>query len=280
MKTINAQKIAETVRKLCLKANLELRKDALSGLKQAYAKETNKKARYALKAILDNARIAAGERLAICQDTGLPIVFVELGQDVRVQGDLKAAINRGIKEGYQAGSFRDSIIPDPLLRGRPASAPALINFDLVKGSRLRITVMPKGFGCENKSQLKMFNPTAGWGQVEKFILDSVKAAGPDACPPYVIGVGIGGTADHAGLLAKKALLRKITVRSPQSAGRVAKLEKDLLKKINSLNIGPMGLGGKATALAVNIEACPTHIAGLPVAVNISCHALRSATAVL
>ena len=280
MKTISGQKIVESVRDLCLKANLELRKDVIISLKQACARETNKKAKSALKAILENASIAASERLAICQDTGLPIVWIELGQDARIKGDLRTAVNKGIKQGYANGFFRDSIVPDPLLRGKPASTLALINFDLVKGSGIKITVLPKGFGCENKSQLKMFNPTAGWEQIERFILDSVKAAGADACPPYVVGVGIGGTADHACLLAKKALLRKVTRSTSQVTGGLFKLEKEVLKQVNQLRIGPMGLGGKATALAVNIETSPTHIAGLPVAVNISCHALRSATAVL
>ena len=278
MKTINAQTITKTVRDLCLKANLELRKDVLSSLKQAYARETNKRAGNILRAILENARIAKKEKLAICQDTGLPCVFVELGQDVKIKGDLKAAINRGIAEGYKKGSFRNSIIPDPLRRGKSASVPGLIYVDLVKGNKLKLTVMPKGFGCENKSQLKMFNPTAGWDEIKKFILDSVKIAGPDACPPYVIGLGIGGTAEYACLMAKKALLRTAIPACRPALN--AKLESDLLKKINKLNIGPMGLGGKTTALAVNIETYPTHIAGLPVAVNISCHATRSATVVL
>jgi fumarate hydratase subunit alpha len=280
VKTLNSKEISETVKELCLKANLELRKDVVASLKQAYAGETNKRARNILRAILKNARLAKKEKLAICQDTGLPCVFVELGQEVKIIGDLKAAINRGIEEGYKSGYFRNSIIRNPLLRGKSSSSPGLIHVDLVKGNKLKLTVLPKGFGCENKSRIKMFNPTASWEEIKKFILESVKIAGPDACPPYVIGLGLGGTADYAMLLAKKALLRKVTSHKLPAARVISRLEKDLLKEINKLNIGPMGLGGKTTALAVNIETYPTHIAGLPVAVNISCHATRSATAVL
>jgi fumarate hydratase subunit alpha len=273
MKTIDSKKISSTVKNLCLKANIELRSDVLSLLKDSCGKESDPKARGILKAILDNARIARKEKLAICQDTGLPCVFVELGQDLKIKGDLNNAINKGVDEGYKSGSFRNSVIKDPLGRGKSGNAPAIIHIDLVKGRKFKITVLPKGFGCENKSQLKMFNPTASWPQISEFIVNAVKTAGPDACPPYVVGVGIGGSADYACLLAKKALLRNINSKN-------SKLEDSLLKEINKLNIGPMGLGGKATALAVKIEEYPTHIAGLPVAVNISCHATRSATAVI
>jgi fumarate hydratase subunit alpha len=280
MKTINAQEITKTVRDLCLKANFCLRKDIVRGLKQALAIETNKRAKHILEAILENARIAEKEKLAICQDTGLVCVFVELGQDVRIKGDFKAAINQGIKEAYQKGALRNSIVPDPLLRGKPKSVPGLVHIDLVKGDKLKLTVTPKGFGCENKSQLKMFNPTVGWDKVKGFILDAVKTAGPDACPPYVVGVGIGGTADQACLLAKKALLPDIPGARLKTGDRSSKLEKQLLEGINKSGLGPMGLGGKTTALAVNIETFPTHIAGMPVAVNISCHATRKAAATL
>jgi fumarate hydratase subunit alpha len=272
MKTIAAAKISATVAGLCLRANLFLRKDVLAALKSCRAKEKNKRARVILDAIIGNARIAARERLAICQDTGMPVVFLEAGQGVKISGDLKSAVNKGIESGYRKGYFRNSIIKNPLVRARPAYQPAVIHADIVIGNKLKITVLPKGFGCENKSLLRMFKPTAETGEIKEFILGAVKNAGPDACPPYVVGVGIGGTADLASLLAKKALLRKIN--------RCSGLEAELLKEINRLNIGPMGLGGKCTCLAVNIETYPTHIAGLPVAINISCHALRSASAVL
>ena len=270
MKTISSNKIRNIVSDLCIQANLVLRKDVSSALKAVYAKEKNKIAKDILAAIIKNALIAKKEKLAICQDTGMPCVFVEIGQDVRIAGDLKSAINKGVELGYKKGDLRNSIVSDPLLRGSSKYTPAVIHIDMVKGNKLRLTVLPKGFGCENKTQLKMFKPTVDINEVKKFIIDALKNAGPDACPPYIVGVGIGGTADYACFLAKKALLRKI----PRY---VSKLEQDLLKKINKLNIGPMGLGGRTTCLGVNIETYPTHIAGLPVAVNISCHALRSAT---
>lgn len=281
MKTINAQTITETVRDLCLEANLRLRKDVLLSLKQAYAAETNKKARNILKAILENARIAKKEELAVCQDTGLPCVFIELGQDVRIKGDFNLAITKGIESGYELGHFRDSIMSNPLKRGKPSSSSGIIHTDIVKGDKIKITVLPKGFGSENKTRLKMFNPTAKIEVIKEFILESVELAGPDACPPYVVGVGIGGSAEYSCLLAKKALLHKVTKsQGHKVTSYIGKLEYELLEEINRLNIGPMGLGGKTTALGVNVEIYPTHISGLPVCVNISCHALRSAAKAL
>ncbi|MDD5565953.1 MAG: fumarate hydratase [Candidatus Omnitrophica bacterium] len=277
MKTIHAYTITRVVSDLCIKANQVLRNDVLQALTLAVRRESNKKAKRLLKAIVENAAIAKKERLAICQDTGLPTVFIELGQGVRIKGDLTAALVKGVAQGYRRGFLRNSIVRDPLARTKPAYLPPVIHIDIVKGEKLTLTVLPKGFGCENKTQLKMFLPTARIGEIKKFIVDAVKAAGPDACPPYVVGVGIGGTADYACLLAKKALLAGNTQYAIRNT---KKLEKELLCAINNLRIGPMGLGGKTTALAVNILTYPTHIAGLPVAVNISCHALRSATAVL
>ena len=273
MRIIKATYITKVVVDLCLKANYSLRSDVLSQIKSAYKKENNKKAKSALGAIIKNAGVASREKLAICQDTGLPLVFVEIGQDIKISGDFKKAVIKGIALGYRAGNFRESIVFDPLLRGKPAYEGAILHIDIVRGSKIKITVMPKGFGCENKSQLKMFLPTAGIDEIKRFVVEAVKAAGPDACPPYVVGVGIGGTADYASLLAKKALLRSLYIPT-------LKLERELLKEINALHIGPMGLGGRATCLAVKVETCPTHIAGLPVAVNISCHALRSANVIL
>ena len=274
MKIISAKKITKVVADLCIQANLILRKDTLSLLKAAYKKETNRRAKDILGAIIKNAQIAKSEKLAICQDTGMPCVFVELGQEVKIAGDLKEAINRGVESGYKKGFLRNSIVPDPLLRGSSKYSPAVIHFDIVKGDKLKLTVLPKGFGCENKAQLKMFKPTVKIEEIKKFILDALKSAGPDACPPYVVGVGIGGTADYAMYLAKKALLKRLSTDDYRLSTNLSRI---LLNEINRLNIGPMGLGGKTTALAVNIETYPTHIAGLPVAVNISCHALRSAT---
>ncbi|MCM8758051.1 MAG: fumarate hydratase, partial [Candidatus Omnitrophica bacterium] len=228
-------------------------------------------------AIIKNASIAKKEGLAICQDTGLPVVFLEIGQDLKIMGDLYRAIQEGVKQGYKRGYLRNSIV-EPILRKTPRFDPAVIYTEMIKGDRLKITVLPKGFGCENKTKLKMFNPTASIEEIKKFIIDTVREAGPDACPPFVVGVGIGGTADYACFLAKKALLKKISnskFQIPNS--QIFKLERELLKEINKLNIGPMGLGGGTTVLGVNILTYPTHIAGLPVAVNISCHALRTAT---
>lgn len=272
MRIIAAKKMQDAVADLCIQANLYLRRDVLSELKRAYKREKNKRAKDILRAIIENARIAKNEKLAICQDTGMPVVFLEIGQEVGIKGDLKAAVDKGIMEGYRKASLRNSIIKNPLSRKTPGYSPAVIHTEIAKGNKVKIAVLPKGFGCENKSQLKMFKPTARIEEIKKFIIDSVRSAGPDACPPYVVGIGIGGTADYAGLLAKKALLRKLGARSSELGG----LEINLLTSINKLNIGPMGLGGKATCLAVAIETYPTHIAGLPVAVNISCHALRSA----
>ncbi|MFH0791247.1 MAG: fumarate hydratase [Candidatus Omnitrophota bacterium] len=274
MKIISAEKIRDTVSNLCVQANLYLRKDVLSALKNAYKRETNKTSQEILKAIIDNAGIAKNEKLAICQDTGMPIVFVEAGQGVKINGDLKKAINKGVELGYKKASLRNSIVNSPLARNKSGYSPAVIHFDIVQGDKLKITVLPKGFGCENKTRLKMFKPTAGIEEIKRFIIDAVKDAGPDACPPYVVGVGIGGTSDYACLLAKKALLKKLYAKRYTLN---AKLESDLLKEINNLNIGPMGLGGRNTCLGLNIQTYPTHIAGLPVCVNISCHALRSAT---
>jgi len=281
MRVITADKVRDIVADLCIQANIILRKDILIQLKAAYSKEANKRAKDILRAIINNAYIARKEKLAICQDTGLPVVFLEIGQDVKITSELRRAINKGVEEGYRRGYLRNSIISNPLFRGRPGYSPAVIHTEIVRGNRLKITVLPKGFGCENKTQLKMFNPTAKISEIKKFIIDVVKVAGPDACPPYIVGVGIGGTADYACFLATKALLNKINRQTGKQANRQTnRLEKELLLEINRLGIGPMGLGGKATCLGVNIETYPTHIAGLPVAVNISCHALRSATKIV
>ncbi|MDD5120620.1 MAG: fumarate hydratase [Candidatus Omnitrophica bacterium] len=273
MKEIKAKEITQAVVELVRQANFSLRSDILSVLRTAYKAETCKQARKNIKAILDNAAIAKKNSLAICQDTGLPVVFVQLGTGVKISGDLKAAINKGIGEGYRKYYLRNSVIKDPLSRGKPGFSPCIMHSDIVNGDKVKLTLLPKGFGCENKSQLKMFKPTVEIGEIKKFIVEAVKSAGPDACPPYFIGVGIGGTADYSAVLAKKALLTRLTVKN-------SKLEQDLLREINKTCIGPMGLGGKTTALAVKVKKYPTHIAGLPVSVNISCHALRSASVTL
>jgi len=280
MRIIAAKKITEVVSGLCEKANFELRPDVLVSLRRALRSEKNKRARSMLEAIIKNAQVARREKLAVCQDTGLPVVFLQIGQETMIKGDLKKAVNAGIAQGYKKGFLRNSIVADPLSRKTPGYVPAVMHTEIVPGKKITVTVLPKGFGCENKSQLKMFVPTASWDEIKEFIIEAVKNAGPDACPPYVVGVGIGGTADTACLLAKKALLKKVTSHRSPVTSRLKGLEVELLKEINRLGIGPMGLGGRTTALAVNILTFPTHIAGLPVSVNISCHATRSAAAVI
>ncbi len=273
MRELKAEKITQAVMDLVQQANFSLRQDVRLALRKAYRAETGRRAKTMLQAILDNAVYAQQESLAICQDTGLPIVFIRLGQDLRIIGDLQKAINKGIAAGYRKYCLRNSIVRDPVARGKPGFAPCIMHTDLVLGERIKITLLPKGFGCENKSQLKMFKPTAELAQIKQFVVEAVKSAGPDACPPYIVGVGIGGSGDYSGTLAKKALLFKLTAKR-------SRLENDLLKEINQTGIGVMGLGGKNTALAVKILTYPTHIAGLPVSVNISCHALRSAEIIL
>ena len=268
MREVSSDKIRDLVADLCIKANLNLRKDVLDLLKKSNAHEKSKRAKEALEAIIKNARIAKMERLAICQDTGMPVVFIEVGQEIKINGDLRSAVNAGVELGYRKAYLRNSIVPCPITRGEAKFSPVVIHTEIVRGNKIKIIVLPKGFGSENKSQLKCFKPTASEEEIKRFIVDSVKLAGADACPPYVVGVGIGGTADYACLLAKKALLGNLS--------RLNSPEKELLREINKLKIGPMGLGGQVTALAVKIMTYPTHIAGLPVAVNISCHALRSA----
>jgi len=268
-------KVEKVVEKLVGKASFIMRDDVRKLLNKAYSCETNKKAKKALKQILDNAKIAKKERLAICQDTGLPIVFIEAGKGAKLSLGLIGAIKKGVEDGYRKNYLRASIV-DPHLRGRSGYEGALVHVDFSSKSKgLKITVFPKGFGSENKSQLKMFNPTAGLEKIEEFILDCVKEAGPESCPPFIVGIGIGGASDKALLLAKKAFFDRVDRTNPDRA--LNNLEKSLLKKINSLKIGVMGLGGKSTCLAVKIKKAPTHIAGLPVGVNISCWALRSAT---
>jgi fumarate hydratase subunit alpha len=276
MREISVTKIRDAVSELCLKANFELRKDMLSALRSALKNETDGRARAILKTILENAKIAKAKKLAICQDTGMVYVHIDVGQDARlVGGSLRKAVNEGVREAYAKGYLRKSVVADPFLReNTKTNEPAILSTDIVDGDKVKIEISPKGFGSENKSRIMMFKPTAPVEDVKAFVLDVVRQAGPDACPPLVLGIGIGGTFETAATLAKRALLRPIDVRNTKK--HIAKLEKELLKEINSLGIGPMGLGGKVTALGVNIIEHPVHIAGLSVAVNVSCHATRSA----
>ena len=280
MREINVSRIREAVTELCLKANFELRRDVLKSLRSALSKETSPRARNLLKALVENAALAKKKRIAICQDTGFVSVYIELGSSVMLSGgDLTEAVNNGIEDAYRKGYLRKSVVGSPFIRKNTnTNTPSVIHVDIVEGERIKITVSPKGFGSENKSSIKMFRPTASWDQVKDFILDVVKKAGPDACPPLILGIAIGGTFDHAAYLAKKALLRPIDKKNPKR--HISILEKEIFKSANALKIGPMGLGGKTTVIGVNIEEFPTHIAGLPVAVSVSCHATRSAERII
>ena len=279
MRQIGAEKITEAVARLCIEANCHLSQDIKSRLDAMYAQETWPQAREILERIIDNFQIADRENVPVCQDTGMACVFLKIGQDVHVDGDITDAVNAGVRRGYGEGYLRKSVVRDPLDRVNTGdNTPAFIYYELVPGDSLEITVAPKGFGSENMSGLNMLKPSDGLQGVKDFVLKVVEEAGPNPCPPIVVGVGVGGTFDKAALLAKKALMRSTDVRNPKPF--YAQLEQELLEAINALGIGPQGFGGKTTALAVNIEEAPTHIAGLPVAVNINCHVTRHKTEVL
>ena len=279
MREISAQKVTEVVRKLCINANCYLPKDVKDRIENLHAEEPWGQAREVLERIMENYQLAESGDRPICQDTGLACVFVKIGQEVHVDGDLAEAINEGVRQGYTDGYLRKSVVRDPLDRVNTGdNTPAMIYYDIVPGDKLEITVAPKGAGSENMSQIKMLKPSDGIEGVKEFVLWAVKNAGPNPCPPIVVGVGVGGTFDKAAFLAKKALTRDFDQRNANPFW--AQLEEELLEKINALGIGPQGLGGKTTALCVNIEQFPTHIAALPVAVNINCHVARHMTEVL
>lgn len=279
MREISSEKITQVVRKLCIEANCHLPGDVKCAIEKSHQGETWPQAREILERIMENYAIADREDCPICQDTGVACVFVKMGQEVHVQGDLAEAIHEGVRQGYTQGYLRKSVVRDPLDRVNTGdNTPAMIYYDIVPGDGFEITVAPKGFGSENMSQIKMLKPSDGLHGVKDFVVQVVKDAGPNPCPPIVVGVGIGGTFDKAALLAKKALMRH--AGQPNPVPFYAELEQELLGKINALGIGPQGFGGKTTALAVHIEQMPTHIAGLPVAVNINCHVTRHQTEVL
>ena len=279
MREISAAKITETVKRLCIEANCHLPQDMKNRINDCPAQETWPQAKEILERIVENYEIADQKDQPICQDTGMACVFLKIGQEVHIQGDLNAAIHEGVRQGYTEGYLRKSVVRDPLDRvNTKDNTPAMIYYDLVPGDQLEITVAPKGFGSENMSRIKMLRPSDGVEGVKQFVLQTVEEAGPNPCPPIVVGVGIGGTFDKAALMAKQALMRAVDVRNP--VAYYAQLEQELLESINALGIGPQGFGGRTTALAVNIEQCPTHIAGLPVAVNINCHVTRHKTEVL
>ncbi len=274
MREVNVGLITDCIRNLSIEANYFLGSDIKEALEKSRKEETWHLAGDVLDKIIVNSEIASSEKIPMCQDTGMACVFLEIGQDVHfVGGNLEEAINEGIRRGYEEGFLRKSVVQDPIHRvNTKDNTPAIIYYDIVDGDKVKITLAPKGFGSENMSKIGMLKPSDGLEGVKKFILDTVKAAGPNPCPPMVIGVGIGGTFDKAAYLAKKALIRPINIRNKDEFYR--KLEEEMLEEVNKLGIGPQGFGGKTTALGLNIETYPTHIAGLPVAVNINCHATR------
>lgn len=280
MREIHIDIIQEAIENLCIEANYILSKDVFDALDKAKVEETWTLAEDILDKIVMNAEIAKNERMPICQDTGMTCVFVEIGQDIHiVGGSLEDSINEGVRRGYNKGYLRKSVVKDPIDRiNTKDNTPAIIHYEIVPGDKLRITVAPKGFGSENMSQINMLKPSDGIEGIKEFIIKVVKDAGPNPCPPMIVGVGIGGTFEKAAYLSKKALIRPIDSKNENKF--YSNLEDELLIKINELGIGPQGFGGKTTALGINIETYPTHIAGLPVAVNISCHATRHKEVIL
>ena len=279
MREICAERITEAVARLCIEANCHLPEDVKNCLANCRNRESWPQAGEILDRIVENYRIAEAENCPICQDTGVACVFLKIGQDVHIRGDLSEAVNEGVRRGYKEGYLRKSVVADPLSRVNTGdNTPAMLYTELVPGEQVEITVAPKGFGSENMSAIKMLRPSDGVEGVKDFVLETVRQAGPNPCPPIVVGVGIGGTFDKAAYMAKKALLRPLDTHHTDPYYQA--LEQELLERINALGIGPQGFGGKTTALKVNIETFPTHIAGLPVAVNINCHVTRHQTEVL
>ena len=280
MREINVQQITDVVERLCIEANQYLPEDVQGAIHKCRACEDWDIAKGVLDKIVTNFEIAKEEHVPICQDTGMACVFLEIGQDVHlVGGDLAEAVDEGVRRGYTNGYLRKSVVKDPVRRGNTGdNTPAMLYTEIVPGEQVKITVGPKGFGSENMSAIRMFKPSAGLQGIKDFILETVETAGPNPCPPMVIGVGIGGTFDKAALLAKKALMRPVDSSNPDKF--YADLEEEMLEKVNQLGIGPQGFGGKTTAIGLNIETLPTHIAGMPCAININCHVTRHKSEVL
>ena len=280
IREVNAVAITDAVEELCIRANTQLPPDVKQALDNAHAAEPWPLARQTLELLQQNLCVAAEKDLPICQDTGMACVFLEIGQDVHIAGgDLAEAVNEGVRRGYDKGYLRKSVVKDPVRRGNTGdNTPAMLYTEIVPGEQIKVTVGPKGFGSENMSMIRMFKPSAGLQGIKDFILEVVETAGPNPCPPMVVGVGIGGTFDKCALLAKKALMRPIDSENPDPF--YADLEKEMLEKVNKLGIGPQGFGGKTTAIGLNIETMPTHIAGMPCAVNINCHVTRHKTEVI
>ncbi|MEG1380824.1 MAG: fumarate hydratase [Ruthenibacterium sp.] len=279
MRNLAAQEITNAVAALCIEANLHLSPDMDAAVRRAFTEESWPIAKKTLGTLCENLDAADKTGLPICQDTGMACVFAEVGQELHIDGDFEAAVHAGVRKGYLEGYLRKSVVADPIRRGNTGdNTPAVITTRLVSGDKLKLTLAPKGFGSENMSRLAMLKPSDGEAGVKAFVLETVKLAGPNPCPPIVVGVGIGGTFDRVALLAKQALLRPVDVRNADPY--YAAMETELLTGINALGIGPQGFGGKTTALGVQIETFPTHIAGLPIAVNISCHVTRHKEVVL
>ena len=281
MKTITTQQITEAVRQLCMDVSYDLPQDVEAALEQGLAKEESSFGKYCLEQIIHNCHLAREHQQAMCQDTGIAVVYLYIGQDVHIiGGSLADAVNEGVRQGYEDGYLRKSVVEEPLFERMNTgdNTPAVMHMELVPGDQLRIMVVPKGAGSENMGAMKMLKPADGLEGAKQFILDTVRNAGGNPCPPIVVGIGVGGTMEKAPMLAKQALTREIGSRNPNPL--YAKLEEELLEAINNMGIGPQGLGGRVTALAVHIEYYPTHIAMLPVAVNINCHAARHKEAVL
>ena len=274
MREIAASQITDVVERLCIEACQYLPEDVKTAIRQCRKEEDWAIAQGVLDNIIENFEIAEREQVPICQDSGMACVFLEIGQDVHIAGgDLREAVDEGVRRGYENGYLRKSVVKDPVRRGNTGdNTPAMLYTEIVPGEQIRVTVAPKGFGSENMSAVRMFKPSAGIEGIKDFILETVEAAGPNPCPPIVIGVGIGGTFDKAALLAKKALLRDLGSKNPDPY--YAELEEEMLEKVNCLGIGPQGFGGPTTAIGLNIETLPTHIAGMPCAININCHVTR------
>lgn len=280
MRTLNTDVIISTVKDMCINANLYLADDMKKKLEEAAREEDSPLGKQILEQLMENLNIAAEDKIPICQDTGMAVFFVNVGQDLHIEGmNLTDAINEGVRQGYKEGYLRKSVVADPLLRTNTGdNTPAIIHYDIVEGDKLEITIAPKGFGSENMSKIYMLKPSDGEEGVKASVLDAVKNAGPNACPPLVVGVGLGGDFELAAKMAKKALTREAGSHSKHE--HIAKIEEELLTEINGTGIGPGGLGGKITALAVNIESHATHIAGMPLAVNMCCHVNRHLTKIL
>lgn len=280
MRTIHVSEITKNIKEMCIEANHFLSQDMDIAMKHAISAEKAPLGRQILVQLQENLQIAGEDMIPICQDTGMAVVFLKVGQEVHLEGGaLEKAVNEGVRQGYTEGYLRKSVVKDPLLRENTRdNTPAVIHYEITEGSQIVITVAPKGFGSENMSRIFMLKPSDGIEGVKRAVLTAVEEAGPNACPPMVVGVGIGGTFEKCALLAKKALVRRVDECA--AIPYVKELEEELLQKINSLGIGPGGLGGTMTALAVNVETYPTHIAGLPVAVNICCHVNRHVTRTL